>query len=42
MPAPIPEQALDLFQQPALAHLATLMADGTPHVTPIWIDFDGT
>jgi PPOX class probable F420-dependent enzyme len=42
MPAPIPEQALDLFQQPALAHLATLMPDGTPHVTPIWIDFDGT
>ena len=41
MPASIPEEAFDLFQQPALAHLATLMPDGTPHVTPIWIDFDG-
>jgi len=21
--------------------LATLMADGTPHVTPVWVDYDG-
>ena len=38
----IPEQALDLFDKPALAHFATLMADDTLQVTPIWIDFDGT
>ena len=38
----IPENVLDLFQKPALAHLATLMPDGTPQVTPVWIDFDGT
>ena len=38
----IPEQALDLFHKPALAHLATLMPDNTPEVTPVWIDFDGT
>ena len=38
----IPEKALDLFQKPALAHIATLMPDGTPQVTPVWVDFDGT
>lgn len=37
----IPGNALDLFQKPALAHLATLMPDGTPQVTPVWVDFDG-
>jgi len=42
MPVHIPDQALELFQKPALAHLATLMPDDTPQVTPIWIDFDGT
>ena len=42
MPVAIPEQALTLFQQPALAHLATLMPDDTLQVTPVWIDFDGT
>jgi PPOX class probable F420-dependent enzyme len=41
MSAQIPEQALDLFQKPILAHLATVMSDGTPQVTPVWIDFDG-
>jgi PPOX class probable F420-dependent enzyme len=38
----IPEKYLDLFQKRAFAHLATLMADGSPQVTPVWIDFDGT
>src|SRR5437764_11433276 len=38
----IPETALDLFQKPALANLATIMPDGTPQVTPVWVDFDGT
>ncbi len=42
MPVPIPDQALELFQKPALAHLATLMSDDTIQVTPVWIDFDGT
>jgi PPOX class probable F420-dependent enzyme len=23
-------------------HLATLMKDGSPQVTPVWVDFDGT
>jgi PPOX class probable F420-dependent enzyme len=38
----IPENVLDLFQKPALAHLATIMPDGTPQVTPVWVDYDGT
>jgi len=38
----IPEDYLDLFQKKAFAHLATLNADGTPQVTPVWVDYDGT
>lgn len=37
----IPENALDLFEKPALANLATVMPDGTPHGTPVWVDYDG-
>jgi PPOX class probable F420-dependent enzyme len=33
---------MDLFQKKAFANLATLMPDGTPQVTPVWVDFDGT
>lgn len=39
--ATIPEQFKDLFTKVAFAHLATLMADGSPHVTPVWVDYDG-
>lgn len=38
----IPEKYLDLFDKKAFAHLATLMPDGTPQVTPVWCDYDGT
>ncbi len=38
----IPAGFMDLFKKPAFASLATLNADGTPQVTPVWIDFDGT
>lgn len=37
----IPERFLDLFEKKAFANLATLMADGSPQVTPVWVDFDG-
>lgn len=40
--ATIPEQYRDLFQKKAFGHLATINADGTPQVTPVWVDFDGT
>jgi len=41
MPERIPQQYSDLFQKRAFAHLATLMPDGQPQVTPVWLDFDG-
>ena len=37
----IPEMYLDLFQKRTFAHLATLMPDGSPQVTPVWVDYDG-
>jgi PPOX class probable F420-dependent enzyme len=41
MKGTIPESMLDLFGKRALAHLATLMPDGRPQVTPVWCDYDG-
>ena len=38
----IPDKYKDLFQKKAFAHLATVGADGSPQVTPVWVDFDGT
>ncbi|MBI2154506.1 MAG: PPOX class F420-dependent oxidoreductase [Candidatus Rokubacteria bacterium] len=38
----IPDKHKDLFQKKAFAHLATVGADGSPQVTPVWVDFDGT
>lgn len=42
MATKIPDPYLDLFQKKAFAHLATIMSDGSPQVTPVWVDFDGT
>src|SRR5882762_6219027 len=42
MASTIPEKYLDLFQKKAFANLATLMPDGSPQVTPVWVDWDGT
>jgi PPOX class probable F420-dependent enzyme len=39
--AEIPSNFLDLFQKKAFANLATLMPDGRPQVTPVWVDYDG-
>jgi PPOX class probable F420-dependent enzyme len=30
-----------LFEEANFGHLATLMPDGSPQVTPVWVDFDG-
>jgi PPOX class probable F420-dependent enzyme len=38
----IPEKYLDLFDKKAFASLATVMPDGSPQVTPVWVDYDGT
>ena len=41
MPKAIPSQLKDLFDKKTFAALATVMPDGTPQVTPVWVDFDG-
>ena len=41
MAANIPENFRDLFKKKAFAHVATMMNDGTPHVSPVWCEFDG-
>ena len=38
----IPSSHADLLQGKNFAHVVTLMPDGTPQTTPVWIDFDGT
>lgn len=38
----IPAKYRDLFSKRAFGNLATLMPDGSPQVTPVWLDFDGT
>jgi len=37
----IPEGYLDLLEKPAFGNLGTLMKDGSPQVTPVWVDYDG-
>lgn len=40
----IPEKFIDLFskEKRALAYLALVKKDGSPQVTPVWFDYDGT
>jgi PPOX class probable F420-dependent enzyme len=40
MPKEITEPARALLTGANIAHLATLMPDGTPHVTPVWVDVE--
>jgi len=37
----IPDKYRDLFNKRAFASLGTLMPDGHPQVTPVWVDLDG-
>jgi PPOX class probable F420-dependent enzyme len=37
--ASIQDYADLLHTKPAFANLAILLPDGTPHVTPVWVDF---
>lgn len=37
----IPQNYRDLFNKRAFASLTTLMPDGSPQTTPVWVDFDG-
>lgn len=39
--ATIPEKYQDILGKKAFAQLATIMPDGTPHVSPVWFEYDG-
>jgi predicted pyridoxine 5'-phosphate oxidase superfamily flavin-nucleotide-binding protein len=39
--AAIPDEAKHLFEDKEMAHVATLNADGSPQVSPVWIALDG-
>lgn len=41
MPASIPDTHLDLLQTPVHAVLTTMMPDGMPQSSIVWIDYDG-
>jgi PPOX class probable F420-dependent enzyme len=38
MAAAVPEKYLDLFQKKAFGAFTTLMPDGSPQTTPVWVD----
>ena len=40
MAASLSAKAIELFNEPNLVHLATLMADGSPQVSPVWVEYD--
>ena len=42
MAKPVPEALRDIFEKNPIAHLATIMPDGSPQVTPVWLEYDGT
>jgi PPOX class probable F420-dependent enzyme len=39
--AKLTENDLALLKETQLAHVATVDEDGSPHVTPVWVDTDG-
>ncbi|MFB6284037.1 MAG: PPOX class F420-dependent oxidoreductase [Halobacteria archaeon] len=41
MPESIPDGFMDLFERESLAVVGTVSPDGIPHLTPVWIDYDG-
>jgi PPOX class probable F420-dependent enzyme len=41
MAATLPPPIARLFAEPNIGHIATVMPDGSPQVTPVWVDTDG-
>ena len=41
MAVEIPERGREILEKPSIGSIATLMPDGAPHVTPVWVDVDG-
>ncbi|HLF71155.1 MAG TPA: PPOX class F420-dependent oxidoreductase [Dehalococcoidia bacterium] len=42
MTAELTPDTQQLIETKSLAHFVTLMPDGSPQVTPVWVDHDGT
>ena len=42
MGVPIPESHASLLTDPIVVALVTVMPDGQPQATPVWVDYDGT
>jgi PPOX class probable F420-dependent enzyme len=41
-PVPVFDETHErLFKEPNLAAVTTLRKDGTPHTSPVWVDWDG-
>ncbi|QLG63258.1 PPOX class F420-dependent oxidoreductase [Halorarum salinum] len=36
----IPESHRDVLEKESFGHVATLLPDGSPHNTPVWVDHD--
>lgn len=41
MAVSIPEEYRDILNKKSFVHLATKMADGSPQVSPVWVEYDG-
>ncbi|MGD2050945.1 MAG: PPOX class F420-dependent oxidoreductase [Acidimicrobiia bacterium] len=41
MSIPIPADVAEVLRQPVFVHLATVGADGGPHVSAMWMDVEG-
>lgn len=39
--SPLSDKAKAILNKKAFAHLATLMPDGSPQVSPVWVDVSG-
>ncbi len=39
---PLSGRVRAMLEAPNIAHLATLMPDGAPQVSPVWVDTDGS
>jgi len=42
VPVKLSPAALSFLDEKVYAHVATLMKDGSPQVTPVWVNSDGT
>ncbi len=40
--ASLTSEQIALLKEPHIAQLVTLMADGSPQISPVWVDTDGT